>query len=455
MGKYFFRFGKVLLSEILQDTLVRYPRLELARQLADALEGRNPFGDAPNGLFLAAPRRTGKSTFLQADLKPELERRGVKVIYVDFWSDLDRDPVEALTKSLASAVVPHLGPFSKLAAKTGLARFAIRGVEFDLSRIGRPNGATITETLQTLQATVRAPVALILDEAQHVLASETGEAVMMNLKSARDQMNRPGIVQLMLVMSGSDRDKLLRLVNTAAAPFYGSQITRMPTLGRDFVAHVAELVEKQRPELAPLDRALLFDAFEALGSRPQFFMDALGRVLSPFFDGPSRPEAAALEIARGHENDEYSRMESDFLSMRPLERAVLWRMLDQGPRFRAFDSESKRFYSDTIGRGITKTQVQTALEGLRNRSPPMVWKSARGEYAVDDSAMHAWFKARVEAGAWPPSDGTRLAGSGSAGSVQLTLEDQQRFAEALLSPSPPTPAMTRALTRRRKLLREE
>jgi hypothetical protein len=38
----------------------------------------------------------------------------------------------------------------------------------------------------------------------------------------------PGQVNLMLVMSGSDRDKLLRLVNTCGAPVYGSQITRMP-----------------------------------------------------------------------------------------------------------------------------------------------------------------------------------------------------------------------------------
>ncbi len=35
------------------------------------------------------------------------------------------------------------------------------------------------------------------------------------LKSARDQMNKPTQVNLMLVMSGSDRDKLLRLVVSA------------------------------------------------------------------------------------------------------------------------------------------------------------------------------------------------------------------------------------------------
>ena len=48
--------------------MLYYPRTPLAAALADALQGKAAFSDAPNGLFLAAPRRTGKSTFLQSDL---------------------------------------------------------------------------------------------------------------------------------------------------------------------------------------------------------------------------------------------------------------------------------------------------------------------------------------------------------------------------------------------------
>jgi len=63
------------------------------------------------------------------------------------------------------------------------------------------------------------PVALIIDEAQHALTSESGENAMTALKSARDTLNGPDRVKLMLVMSGSYRDKLLRLVNTNGAAF--------------------------------------------------------------------------------------------------------------------------------------------------------------------------------------------------------------------------------------------
>ena len=51
---------------------MHFPRPSLAEEMCEALQGSNLFNDAPNGLFLAAPRRTGTSTFLQADLKPEL-----------------------------------------------------------------------------------------------------------------------------------------------------------------------------------------------------------------------------------------------------------------------------------------------------------------------------------------------------------------------------------------------
>lgn len=208
----------------------------------------------------------------------------------------------------------------------------------------------------------------------------------------------------MLVLSGSDRDKLLRLVNTGAAPFFGSQITRMPTLGPDFVEHIAVLIEQQRPELKPIDRSALFEAFQAFGARPQFFMDALGHVLSPLENVTERPEVAVLARAREHERDEHRQMESDYLSLRPIEQAVLWRMLEQGPRFRPYDSESNEFYAKVVGRHITKARVQAALESLRDRTPPMVWKSARGEYAIEDAAMHAWFKSRHNADTWPPTD---------------------------------------------------
>ena len=53
-----------------------FHRPELARRMSEVALGRDMLaGDT--GLFLAAPRRTGKSTFLKRDLVPAFEAAGV------------------------------------------------------------------------------------------------------------------------------------------------------------------------------------------------------------------------------------------------------------------------------------------------------------------------------------------------------------------------------------------
>ncbi|MFN9503327.1 MAG: ATP-binding protein [Rubrivivax sp.] len=384
--------------------MIAYRRTALAQQLVQALQGRALLGDAHNGLFLAAPRRTGKSTFLQGDLTPALRLAGVEVVYVDLWADIRRDPGALIAEAIGHALQAHLGLVARTAKKAGLKAVKVAGtLDIDTSTIGQINGLTLVDALRSLQQAAGRPVALIIDEAQHALTSDAGEAAMTALKSARDQMNRPGVVNLMLVMSGSDRDKLLRLVVSAAAPFYGSQIQALPPLDTDFIAHVAALVEAQRPDLVPVDRAALQEAFTVFGHRPQFFMAAMGAVLSPLSGHAGRFERALQQAARDQQAQDEAQMESDYRGLKPTEQTVLWRMLDQGPRFRPYDAEALRFYREKLGRPVSVPQAQKALESLRQRTPALVWKSARGEYAVEDVAMHRWFQARLAAGRWPPA----------------------------------------------------
>jgi hypothetical protein len=323
---------------------------------------------------------------------------------VDLWADQRRDPGTLITEAIGRALQSHLGFIAKTAKKAVLERGSLAGrLQIDISKIGKLDGVTLVDALHALHETAAAPVALIVDEAQHALTSEAGENAMAALKSARDQMNRPATINLMLVMSGSDRDKLLRLINTNGAPFYGSQIQRMPELDRKFISHIGHLIELQRPELTPVDGEALFSAFQDFGSRPQFFMEALGQVLSPLSGITGRFEQALQDAAQQRQYDEQTQMESDYLGLKPLEQAVLWRMLEQGPRFRPYDGEALKFYREQTGTSVSAQKAQNALEGLRQRSPALVWKSARGEYAVDDAAMHRWYGERKKAASWPPA----------------------------------------------------
>jgi hypothetical protein len=387
-------------------SILYYKRTKLAQALADGLLGKALFGDSTNGLFLAAPRRTGKSTFLQNDLRPALEAQGVVVIYVDLWSDTKRDPGSLISEAIGHELTKHLGFLPKLAKSAHLDSIGVAGwLKIDTSKIGQQGGVTLADALKALHGAAKKPIALLIDEAQHALTSADGESAMSALKSARDQMNQPGSTNLMLVMSGSDRDKLLRLVNTNGAPFFGSAISRMPELARDFVEFVADIIEKQRPELNPVDVDVLCEAFQTFGCRPQFFAVALGEALNPMSNSSQRFELDVLAAAKQRQIDDESQMESDYLSLKPLEQAVLWRILELGAKFRPYDADARAFYDEKIKKKVSAQQVQNVLECLRLQNPSLVWKSARGEYALDDAMMHSWYKSRLSQQYWPPGIG--------------------------------------------------
>lgn len=387
----------------------RYPRPQLATEITRNLRGDSFFGDDHNGIFLAAPRRTGKTTFLRHDLTPALEADGVVVVYVDLWADTSRDPAGLIEHAISEGMDEHRSQIKRFAESIGLQKMSLAGwIAFDVDASNDVGGKnlTIAEALRLLADACEAPVCLIVDEAQQALTSDEGEALMASLKSARDQLNDPDRTRLMLVMSGSDRDKLLRLTNSNAAPFYGSQIQTMPYLGNDFVEHCAALIEHHYAGYAPVDRKKLNEAFKAFGYRPQFFMQALGNALSPLTVRDGSLEEGVEQEAIEQMRADRASMTSVYLGLSDLQQAVLWRMLERQQHFKPYDREALSFYEKVLPSGttITPNRVQTAIESMRKLSPSLVWKSARGEYAVEDVGMHAWYQDRVSRSAWPPTD---------------------------------------------------
>ncbi len=374
----------------------------MARQLADELLGEYLVSDAPNGLFLAAPRRTGKSKFLQFELKPELEARGCLVVYVDFWAQPDKDPAELLAETLTYEIHKTAGLTKRLAAALSSLKVGTVEVELDLSKLGRPQGPSIPHVLGLLGKAANRQIVVILDEAQHTLTTQAGDAAMFALKSARDQLNSPDGHRLLLVFSGSDRDKLLRLVNSSKAPFYGSQIRHLPELDQGYVSQLGDALEKVFEWLAPVNIDALFEAFQTVGRRPQFLQEVLNEVLQRPATHAGQAQADILQGAREFQRNEARQRLHLYLGLKPLEQFVLWRMLEQGAAFRPYDSDAKDFYGALLGQEISTPMVQAAIKSLRDREPSIVWKSSRGEYAVDDTQMHGWFNQLQAAGQWPP-----------------------------------------------------
>ncbi|RLM51916.1 ATP-binding protein, partial [Halobellus sp. Atlit-31R] len=121
-----------------------YSRPLLAEHLVADLTGQTPFSDAANGLFLAAPRRTGKTTFWRNELRPALEQTGRGVVYADLWEDKSRNPGELIADAIAAELQKNLGLVAKTAKAAGLDEVNIAGwMKIDTKKIGKIDGTTL------------------------------------------------------------------------------------------------------------------------------------------------------------------------------------------------------------------------------------------------------------------------------------------------------------------------
>ena len=375
-----------------------FHRPELAVRMVDMTLGRDTLaGDT--GLFLAAPRRTGKSTFLKRDLVPAFEAAGVTPIYIDLWSDKARDPANVILEKLVGAAQERAPVLAKVARRSGLAKVNLGPwLSLDLSQgTGMPGGMTFTDVIRELLDRTGRPVVLVIDEAQHATTTDAGRNAMFALKSARDVLNGEAIetvwgnVNLGLVFTGSNRDKLASLVMGRSQPFFGSSITPFPLLGRDyvgaFVAHVnTGLAEGHR---IPVEEA--FEAFKVVGSRPQLLLAAVnafvvGRI------GEDGPGVSLMEEARRVLEAHWAEFEMLWTLMTPLQRAVLRRLIDQGSKFKPFDAMALDAYSQATGDSVTPSDAQSALDALREKG--VVVRLERGLYTLEDVSMPDWFGAR-------------------------------------------------------------
>ena len=177
---------------------LHFPRPELAARIADDLVGASLLSDARNGLFLAQARRTGKSWFLQRDLKPALEAKGWIVLYVDLWTDIKRDPASLISDVIETAFEEHLGWATKASKRMGIEKLGLGGASVNLAQTLDFAALTLADALNELHQRSKKKIALLIDEAQHALTSEAGEAAMIALKSARDQMNAGNVPSLLL-----------------------------------------------------------------------------------------------------------------------------------------------------------------------------------------------------------------------------------------------------------------
>jgi hypothetical protein len=373
-----------------------FHRAGLAQALARDLAGES-FVDYSSGLFLAAPRRTGKSTFLNTDFLPECENRGWLAVYVDLWANRDADPGELICGAIATALSSFESALGKAAKKAGIEKVSLlRTLSWDFTKPQLPAGTTLARALDVLHEVSGKLIVLVIDEAQHALNSENGLNTMFALKAARDHLNRGSQPDgLRLVFTGSSRDKLANLVLNSKQPFFGASITAFPLLGHDFAKFVTGVWNKRLADSNQFNSDDLEYAFQRVGHRPEMLNQLLVEV------SVGRGEAGSLgELLRtgalNHQAGIWSDYESAYNDLSPLQQAVLEVMADRAIRRQPFAPFSEQTFQ-AVNQRLELAQaepnagtpnVQKALDVLRGKE--LVWKANRGEYALEDSSMAEW-----------------------------------------------------------------
>lgn len=379
-----------------------FPRAGLARQLASRLLGQDPlFNYGRSGLFLAGPRRTGKSTFLEHDLVPQIERLGALPIYVDLWSKPGSDPADLISEAVRDALRKADRPVTKagrvlqrikkvnLKTQVKSVFEAEFGIEID--SVGQKDGTSLAKAFKALNEQTRRAIVLIIDEVQHTLTSPAGMEMLFALKSARDALNlkTPANPQLIVLATGSVRSKISALVLKKGEAFYGAAVADFPPLDASYVEFV---LHSKLTHLRPAARPTLpeaLKAFHLVGHRPEDFDLILQQAVMS-----GDPVGAALaEYAVLRRVEMLNELKRQIGALTPLQRAILRRMADDESRFAPFTAAALAFYakhSESTQEGrrhkqkaFTNGDVQRALDSLE-RKHRLVWRSARGAYALDD-----------------------------------------------------------------------
>jgi hypothetical protein len=234
-------------------------------------------------------------------------------------------------------------------------------------------------------------VLLIVDEAQHALTTEKGLEAMFGLKAARDAMNASGKApDLMLVFTGSSRDKLAHLVMNARMPFFGSLVTPFPLLDRKFTDEYTASVNTALASGNQFEPDAVYEAFEMVGHRPELLRHLISTIAianeSPYLSQRLRDDAGLVQERLWNE------VESEFASLSPLQQAVIRVMAMKQGQFSPFGEAAMRAYKGFLPADTTvnNATVQNAIDALRERE--ILWKESRGTYEIEDQSWLNWLR---------------------------------------------------------------
>lgn len=366
-----------------------YHRPELAARLSKLIMQISVGSSASSGVFLAAPRRTGKSTFAREDLRPALEKAGAIVLYADLWQDLTKDPGLVIVEAIREAVGRNDGFITRLAKASGIDKVAVGGLNFSLDKIGLGKDIDVTTALVALSDESQKLIVLMIDEAQHAITTEAGVAALFALKAARDELNSSRHHGLRIVCTGSNRDKLAMLRNSKDQAFFGASMVPFPTLDQNYIDWLCANIDLP----SPLDPAEVFQLFKESGYRPELLGAAADAIRFDFFIDPEKVRERFAELVRAQADELNANLKKVIHSLTPIQSAVIRVMGSMGESYAPFEAPTMALYVAALKQaGIAESDIKVEVPGVQQalialQEKNLVWKASRGVYAVDEHVI--------------------------------------------------------------------
>lgn len=379
---------------------ILFHRTELARQMTQQLLHPGVLDQGlRSGLFLSGQRRTGKTTFLQADLIPELEAAGAIVVYTDLWVDPNASPVELLLASIRSTLQELQTPAGALAErlkKLRKAELAVGPIKlgFQVESIGRENGPTLAQALTEVVDQAKCDVIVVVDEVQHAITSAEGERMLLALKAARDAINpRPGTPgHFIFVGTGSHRAMVSELTARRNQAFVGATSLDFPLLGAEYVAYLLHLLLAEGVQGLPSQAATL-EAFLTIGQRPEELLKAL-RLLkneAPANGNPDHDIKVIARVLRSRMADEELRKVEELGAMALAVFEIIAGA--DGDAKGLFAAEAMEGYATKVGRAVRQDEIQAAIGQLMAAN--IVMRRGYGQYGLTDPVVkELWLENR-------------------------------------------------------------
>lgn len=356
-----------------------FPRTAMAEGILGTFESR-----LQTAATIFAPRRKGKTTFLQHDLIPLAKERGFVVAMADLWMD-KAHPERVIASALYEAVhgagflkrnwlkLMRPGPVVQ-AVEAGAGTEGVT-VKAELAKEG---GLDLLELFERFRMLGKGKALLIIDEVQHLATRKEFEDLTATLRSLLQRAQG----DVLAVFTGSSQDGLHRMFRHTKAPFYQfSHEIQFPNLGFEFIQHLGQRFQEVTGR--EWDVTAAFDRYLARGQMPKYIRDVFMLCLT---EGLSVQDADQRAWATMTDEGNF---ESVIMEMPALDFSVLLGLVKG---ISVFSAEGRAWIGSELpgGQVPSAATVQTALKRLQRRD--LVGNLGHGEWAMEDIALESYIR---------------------------------------------------------------